>query len=697
PNIAKVLDAGTTAQGRPYFVMELVQGIRITDYCDHANLETRQRIELFIQVCRAVQHAHQKGIIHRDIKPSNILLLEGQALVADFGIALAMRKAGGESRLTETGLSVGTPHYMSPEQAVGDREVDARSDIYSLGATTYEMLVGEPPHVAKTPQAVVAKILLDTPAPIRRARDLVPENVEAAVAKALARTPADRFSSGAEFAAALTNPAFALPALAAGAGRQKSQARARLWIRLGPFLAAALVGVVGLALWGWLRPEEPQAAARYNLAFPPGQEYVDTHFPGFDVTQGGAAIVYAGPGEGAPRLWVKEKGQLEARPLPGTEGANFLSISPDATEVVFNVGTQLRKVPLQGGAPVALADSGLVATWMEDGTLVYKTSRYHLRRMPASGGASEELWPEQPENRLADYPAALPDSKGVLFTLCDSNCVNVMDIWVLDLRSGQARQLITGAVQAWYLDPGCVVFIRPDGAVSVLPFDLGTLEPTGTAVPLLEGVKVDGGFFPDMALKPDGTLLMLLGSGNQAVNLEMVWVSRTGEVKQVDPGWRFASSRNRGWALSPDASRLAIGLHTDEGDDIWVKELDDGPLGRLTYDPTEDALPAWAQDGRSVYFSSRQGAELRIQQADGSGSSRPLVAGSRKIWQADLTPDGAWLVARVGGLASAVGARDIVGYRLDQDTTEVPLLISEYDEVSPQISPDGRWLAYASQ
>ncbi|MDP2956942.1 MAG: serine/threonine-protein kinase, partial [Longimicrobiales bacterium] len=504
PNILPLHDSGE-ADGFLYYVMPLVEGESLRQKLDREHqLPVEEVVEIARSVAAALDYAHRHGVIHRDIKPSNILLHEGQALVADFGIALAMRKAGGEARLTETGLSVGTPHYMSPEQAAGDRELDARSDIYSLGATTYEMLVGEPPHVAKTPQAVVAKILFDTPAPIRRARELVPENVEAAVAKALARSPADRFTSAADFAAALTNPAFTLPALAAAAGRQRSEARAGIWARLGPFLVAALVVAAGLAFWRWLRPEEAPPVARYNLVFPPGQQFVDGLFPGFDVAPGAAAIVYRGPAErGAYRLWVKERGQLEARPLPGTEGANFPSISPDATEVVFSAGRQLRKVSLQGGAPVTLADSAWDATWMEDGTLVYRTARNRLRRIPASGGAFEELWLEQPENRPAISPAALPGSKGVLFSLCDRNCVNVRDTWVLDLRSGQARQLITGAVQAWYLDPGYVAFIRPDGAVFALPFDVGALVPTGTAVPLLEGVKIDRGAwaYPDMALK----------------------------------------------------------------------------------------------------------------------------------------------------------------------------------------------------
>ncbi|NJD18785.1 MAG: hypothetical protein FIA95_05815 [Gemmatimonadetes bacterium] len=378
--------------------------------------------------------------------------------------------------------------------------------------------------------------------------------------------PADPSNPGADFAAASTNPSSTLPVLADAEGRQSSG----LWTRLGPFLAAVFAVAAGMALWERLRPDEPQPVARYDLALPPGQQFVDMSSRGFDVAPGAAAIVYTGPGESSlARLWVKEQGQLEARPLPGTEGALSPAISPGATEVVFNAGGQLRKVSLQGGAPVKLADSGSSATWMEDGSLVYQ-ARHRLRRIPAAGGASEELWPEQPGNRWAAFPAALPDSRGVLFRLCDANCATVRDIWVLDLRSGQARKLITGALQAWYLDPGYVVFIRPDGVVSALPFDVGALEPTGSAVPLLEGVKIDLQLFPYMALKPDGTLLMLLGASGFVENREMVWVTRGGDVKQVDPGWRFANARNAGWSLSRDGTRLAIGIHTDEGDDIWI-------------------------------------------------------------------------------------------------------------------------------
>src|ERR671931_274808 len=156
PNIAKVLDAGATETGRPYFVMELVRGIKITDYCDQNNLSTRERLDLFIKVCQAVQHAHQKGIIHRDLKPSNILvtLHDGVPVpkVIDFGIA----KATSDQRLTDKTIFtafeqfIGTPAYMSPEQAeMSGLDTDTRSDIYSLGVLLYELLTGKTPFDAK--------------------------------------------------------------------------------------------------------------------------------------------------------------------------------------------------------------------------------------------------------------------------------------------------------------------------------------------------------------------------------------------------------------------------------------------------------------------------------------------------------------------------------------------------------------------
>src|SRR5438128_9424548 len=165
-------------------------------------LPVDEAVRIAVAVAAALDYAHGHGVIHRDLKPENILLQHGQPVVADFGIALAVSKAGG-NRITQTGLSLGTPQYMSPEQATGDRIIDGRSDIYSLAAVTYEMLAGEPPHSGTTAQAIIARLMTEEPRPLTTVRRNVPPRVEAAVRCGLEKLPADRFATAKQFADAL--------------------------------------------------------------------------------------------------------------------------------------------------------------------------------------------------------------------------------------------------------------------------------------------------------------------------------------------------------------------------------------------------------------------------------------------------------------------------------------------------------------
>jgi serine/threonine-protein kinase len=198
-------------------------------------------------VANALDYAHRQGVVHRDIKPENILLQEGEALLADFGIALAVKEAGG-NRLTQTGLSLGTPQYMSPEQATGDRGLDARSDIYSLAAVLYEMLAGEPPVTGASAQSIIAKLMTETPTRLRVLRDTVWPELDTAVARALSKTPADRFATAGEFVRALE-------AKGTTGATPATPMRGRSRLALG---VAALVGVVALAAAIGKRDREPE-------------------------------------------------------------------------------------------------------------------------------------------------------------------------------------------------------------------------------------------------------------------------------------------------------------------------------------------------------------------------------------------------------------------------------------------------------
>src|SRR5688500_6383281 len=177
-----------------YYVMPRVTGETLRARLERERqLPIEDAVRIAREVADALGYAHGHGVIHRDIKPENILLQGGHALVADFGIALAVQQAGG-SRLTQTGLSLGTPQYMSPEQAMGERTIDARSDIYALGAVTYEMLTGDPPFTGPSVQAIVARLVTEEPRPIGIQRKAVPGHVEGAVLRALEKLPADRFA-----------------------------------------------------------------------------------------------------------------------------------------------------------------------------------------------------------------------------------------------------------------------------------------------------------------------------------------------------------------------------------------------------------------------------------------------------------------------------------------------------------------------
>jgi len=202
PHILPLHDSGEV-DGLLFYVMPYLDGESLRDKLNaDRRLPIEESIEIAKTVASALDYAHRNGVVHRDIKPENILLQDGQAIVADFGIALAGAEAGG-ARLTETGVSVGTPQYMSPEQVTGDWEVDARSDVYAMGAVLYEMLTGEAPHTGNSAQAVIARLLSETPTPISDLRETVPGHVETAVRRSLAKTPADRFHTAAEFATAI--------------------------------------------------------------------------------------------------------------------------------------------------------------------------------------------------------------------------------------------------------------------------------------------------------------------------------------------------------------------------------------------------------------------------------------------------------------------------------------------------------------
>ena len=266
PHILPLFDSGE-ADGFLFYVMPHIEGESLRERIDREKqLGVDDAMAITQKVAGALDYAHQNGVVHRDIKPGNILLsAQDEPLIADFGIALAVAQAGA-GRINETGLSLGTPHYMSPEQATGDRDVDPRSDVYALGCVLYEMLAGQPPFSATTAQAVLVKILTADAPSITSERRTVPPHVGHALAQALEKLPADRFTTAAEFGAALADPSFTYEARArtsVAASTSESVETSGLvgatrpWHHDGRVVVSLGTGIVlaALAAWGWLRPQ----------------------------------------------------------------------------------------------------------------------------------------------------------------------------------------------------------------------------------------------------------------------------------------------------------------------------------------------------------------------------------------------------------------------------------------------------------
>jgi len=698
PHILPLFDSGS-ADGFLFYVMPYIEGETLRGKLNReAQLSVEEAVKLTTEVADALDYAHRHGVIHRDIKPENILLHDGRPMVADFGIALAVSAAAG-GRMTETGLSLGTPHYMSPEQATAEKEITARSDVYSLASVLYEMLAGEPPHSGGTAQQIIMKIITDEARPVTQLRKSVPPNVAGAVGKALAKLPADRFDSARAFAEALTNPAYTSAAATAGMvpGAAAGQASWRRWA-----WPAAAVVLASIAAWGWLRPGPAPAVARYGLAFPPGQEPLDGNNAAFGLAPDGSWIVYDGPAESGSQLWIKRRDAYHATPVSGTghAGASAPSVAPNGEWIVFTVDGQLRKVPRGGGSAITVADSVDMTTrgvaWLDDGTIVYRDNGNRLRRVPDIGGEAEVVWtPPEGEDVRPRFPAPLPGGRGVLFSYCKTTTCQPTAIWAMDLRSGRAHEVAPDAIQGWYAGTGHLVFVRGDGGVFAAPFDMGSLRTTGPPVPVLEGVQLALGLFPDLTISQSGALLMVAGpsGGAGGVLSEAVWVTRSGQVTPVDPDWRFPVGGNYGWALSPDGRRLAITIGTPTSD-IWIKELDQGPSSRLTVAPSADIRPRWTPDGHLVSFLSSQGGTngLYVRRADGTVPAELMVDLDEPVFEALWSRNGEWLVLRVG----AAGARDIWVQRLGADSQPRRLLASDFDENAVTLSPDSRWLAYES-
>ncbi len=669
PHILPLFDSGhaeSADRSFLYYVMPFIDGETLRQRLDRERqLGVGDTIRIARAVATALDYAHRRGIVHRDIKPENVMLFEGQALVADFGIALAVSQAGGV-RVTETGISIGTPHYMSPEQAAADRVLDARTDIYSLGAVTFEMLTGRPPFEASSTPALMSKLMTDRAPSSREERPSVPRHVDAAIQVAMAKLPADRFSSAAAFAEALVDSTFtggdaddAAPPPARGA-----RWKGLVW----PGLAAA----AALVAWaGWQRTPAPAPVLRAQIDLPAGQHLAiaPNRARSFDISPDGGRLTWLADSGGTSRIFVRDLSSFDTKALAGTEGALQLFFSPDGDWIGFFRDGSLLRVPVAGGAPIAVcAVPGWTfgGSWGPGDRIVFATdSGLFLVDRPGAPPARVPL-----SLRFARWPHFVPGGRQVLVTT-DSG------VTLVDLTSRDATPLLAGS-DARYLPTGHLLFLNEDRRVRAVPFDLDRRSITGAEFPVLDNVfRAPGSGTAFFAVAPgSGTLVYSEASFNRTLWL----VDRSGRETLVpaEPrGYRFPS-------VSPDGRRVAVTVDPRPSD-LWVIDLERGAAERQQTD-AHDGWGVWAPDSRRLAMIT--GGRLGLAWRTFPFTSDPVPIGFVRpaVYPKQWTADDQLL---------GYDGRDVVAVSV-RDGSVRPLVATPANEREPALSPDGRWLAYES-
>ena len=710
PHLLPLFDSGE-ADGLLFYVMPFVEGESLRAKLDAEHqLPIDEAIRITLAVASALDYAHKKGVIHRDLKPENILLQNGEPVISDFGIALAVSNAGG-ARVTQTGLSLGTPQYMSPEQATGDRIVDARSDIYSLAAVLYEMLTGEPPHSGKTAQAIIARVLTEKANSTRTMRESVPEHVDAAVLKALAKLPADRFASAADFTAALRNPS--IMSGARDATRTGPPAGARFTARgvraALPWLVA-LVGV-GFGLASWLgfgsrsgAAVATGAIARFDVTIPAAVGF-GTPNSALEMSPDGSVMLVGSVSQRGIGLFVRTLDNPQFVHLAGTEGAGaYTAISPDNAWIAFMKGQTLMKIPRGGGPVVTLAEGVNISAgiaWGDGDRIVFAKAEAHLAARSGNG-----LWIMSSTGtdvrRLTTVdstievghgvPSFLPGGRAVLFaTVQNVGGTGPIAVATLD---GKITRLPISGTSPTYTDDGHLVFFDLAGTVMTVPFDARNFRVTGPATPLVQDVAMRNGRTGQWSVARDGTLVYKLGTFSST----LVSVDRSGVATPL-----FSEVHGyRRPRVSPDGRRVVVeigeGGTAGSGSkvDLWMIDLKSATMSRFTFGaPSSD--PLWTRDGKRVAFAraeaSGAGSDIFWQSADGGGAAEPLYVGPASQWPYGFTPDDKTLIFNQNATRGGVGT---IYWMHVGDKEGKAVFASEFSNRLPDLSSDGKWITYAS-
>ena len=712
PHIVPLLAAGEIAGGLLFYTMPFVEGESLRErLAREGALPVAEAVRILGDVAGALAYAHRTGVVHRDIKPENILLSDGGAVVADFGIAKAIsasREADNEgdprrsSTLTAAGTSLGTPAYMAPEQAAGDA-VDHRADLYALGLVAYEMLAGRAPFDGRTAQQLMAAHATEAPEPIARRRASVPPRLGAIVMRLLEKNPADRPQSAEELRRTLV----ALPAIGEGETGEPPGAAAQTvptrsnarrvprvapWVRFGALIL--LAGVAAVALFARARNAEPRLRPVVAaLAAPLGQEMRPEG--GLALTSDGARLAFvAADRSGATAVWVRPLDSLGAARVEGTEGGSGPFWSPDGASLGYFAAGRLRVVDLASGTRRALCPASRPGggTWTSTGVIVYSPDFLSgpLFQVPAAGGACSQLTRFRPGESIHRRPSALPDGRHILF---NNGPTGTTSVGVVDLDNGAITDIRQGSGDAQFAAPDWMLF--REGVISPLlaqRLNLGTLRPTGEPRVVLErvaGIRT----LPSYAASSGALVALQVSGGRQS----LVWVNRRSSVVDSvpaptdQPPFFGAASAS----LAHDGRRIAFAA----AGPLWLYDRDrkvatraraQSMAGQAVLDPDWD--PGDSLIAYRTLFSGP--LMLRLYHVGTDTSDSLFALGRRNLRTPDWSPDGRRIAFQLSA-GDTVPNDEIWIYSLaERKAARVGDVTGNLS--SPRWSPDGHWLAYVS-
>ena len=666
-NIAQIYGIENNA-----LVMELVHG---------DTLKIPAKLEYAKQIAEALEAAHEKGIIHRDLKPANIMVTpDGVVKVLDFG--LASSPSDSDPTLTMAGAIMGTPAYMSPEQAAG-KTVDKRTDIWSFGVVLYEMVTGQRP---------ADPIDFDK---------IPPGKIQTLLRRCLDRDVKTRLRDIGEARIAITRAITDPGSEAASVGRRHALLP---WI-LTAISTLALIAAATL-LYQATRPTPPRPLIRLNAEIAPDMPLARAAGGNmFSLSPDGTRLALTLRGtDGKVSLYTRLLNHIQITPLAGTENASYPFFSPAGDWIGFFADGKLKKISVEGGAAVTLCDapSGRGASWGDDGNIIAALDqRVVLSRIPSAGGNPQPATKFKPGEASHRWPQVLPGSRAILFT-SSTHGGNYDDasIDVISLKSGERKTVGNGGFSSFFLatsaSTGHLLYLH-QGTLFAVPFDLGRVSAEGSPSPVVEDVSGSNFGGGDFAFAQNGTFVYLSGKG-QIDGWSISWVDPSGKVRPLHaPIGRYFAPR-----FSPDGKRLAFSIDIGgRTSDIWVKDLDRDTPSRLSFLPGGNSSPVWTPDGKNIVFQSINLAApgLYSIRSDGSGEAQRLTDGKLSEVPYSFSPDGKRLAFHAQG---KIGGFDIFTASVEGDPLHLKLgnaelfLGTTFGEFDPAFSPDGRWIAYQS-